>query len=280
MYPLKKNNFLKNNLNVNNQIKQSNKKTEPIINSNSLINTTKVNTNIKSKQQVNNLNTQFYWDKLNQSYPYDSNKKYCIFFNGCCCPPHKGHINSIRQAIKMFPGCKIIMNQLGSSKRHGVPSKFNSKLLQKYISVVFNDSLDIQYMFRASTRRIFSHDFVTESDVLIIIRGEEFEQDELTDSIENIIERQNKKNSHRFRKYIGILNKQNIKVDFVYQDRPITKISASKFMEKLDDYRYKSTLNIETKEDLFELMEFIPKEIKLKDKYKIIKRLLSFNTFV
>lgn len=266
MYPLNKNNkFLKNNINCNLRGTECQPNKTPI---------TELNT--QTIKPIN-LETEYYWEILKQSYPYDKTKKYCVFFNGCCCPPHKGHINSIRQAIKMFPGCKVIMNQLGSSKRHGVPSKFNSYLLQKYLSEVFDNSPNIKYMFRESTKTIFSHKFITESNVVIIIRGEEFESG---DNIQKVIKNKNKKNFDRFSKYINKLNSMNIKVDFVSQTRPIDKVSATKFMEKLDEYRYKKEKNEESKIDLYELMEFIPDEISSSKKYQIIKKLLSYDTYV
>ena len=268
MYPInkKKNNFLKNNINcplsTTYTVKQQNQPIQPI-----------QQTKVLEKEKK--LSTEFYWEKLNQTYPYDSNKKYCIFFNGCCCPPHKGHIDSIREAREMFPGCKIIMNQLGASKRHGIPSNFNSYLLKKYLKDVF-DSSSIKYMFRENTRTIFSHEFIMKADVVIIIRGEEFEE---FDNIKEIIKEKNASNANRYKKYIKKLNDLGIKVDFVYQSRPIDKVSATKFMEKLDEYKYKYTLNMVKKEDLYELMNFIPNEVKTKDKYKIIKKILSFNTY-
>ena len=232
----------------------------------------------KNNTKEYSLKTEFYWEILKQKYPYDSKKKYCVFFNGCCCPPHKGHIESIKSAISMLPGCKVIINQLGASKRHGVPSKYNSELLKKYLSVVFGNSPDIQYMFRATNKEIFTHKFVTNSDVLVVIRGEEFED---INSI-NIVEETNKTNKineQRFKKYIKKLNEINIKIDFYLQSRQIDKISATKFMESLDIYKYKQKKGIETKEDFYIIMDFIPDKISFKDKYKIVKKLLSYNTY-
>jgi nicotinamide mononucleotide adenylyltransferase len=265
MYPInkKKNNFIKNNINcplsITHTIKHPVQQTHQI------------------QVKESNIKTEFYWEKLKQKYPYDSDKKYCIFFNGCCCPPHKGHIDSIREARDMFPGCKVIVNQLGASKRHGIPSEFNSYLLKKYLIDVFDSSSNIKYMFREKTRTIFSHEFIMKADVVIIVRGEEFEE---FDNIIKVINEKNVKNADRYKKYIKKLNNMGIKVDFIYQSRPIDKVSATKFMEKLDEYKYKHTLNMVKKDDLYELMNFIPNEVKSKDKYKIIKKILLFNTYV
>ena len=238
---------------------------------------TKLNNENKNNKEQS-LKTEFYWECLNNKYPYDSKKKYCIFFNGCCCPPHKGHIESIKSAMTMLPGCKVIINQLGLSKRHGVPSKYNSELLKKYLSVVFANSPDIQYMFRATNRQIFTHEFVSNSDVLVVIRGKEFEDIDQNNTLKEI-NKNNKVNEERFKKYIKKLNDINIKIDFYLQSRQIDKISATKFMECLDNYKYKQSIRKETKNDFFTIMDFIPDEISFKDKYKIIKKLLTFDTY-
>ena len=103
----------------------------------------------------------------------------------------------------MLPGCKVIINQLGSSSRHGVPSEYNSELLQKYLSNVFKNNSNIKYMFRASNNKIFTHDFITNCDVLVIIRGDEIKENNKLDVIAKSI---NDKNKYRFSKYIDKLN--------------------------------------------------------------------------
>lgn len=225
--------------------------------------------------QNNTIKTEFFWENLNQKYPFNHKLKYCVFFNGCCCPPHKGHIASIKEAFHMLPGCKVIINQLGSSVRHGVPSNYNSELLQKYLSVVFNNSPNIKYMFRASNKDIFTHDFVTNCDVLIIIRGDEVEEYNKRDIVKNI----NKKNEQRFSKYIKKLNNYGIKVDFYMQYRNVNKVSATKFIEKLNEYKNKLYKRKETNEDLYMVMDFIPEEIDFETRYRIVKTLLKFDTW-
>lgn len=254
--------FLRNNLNCtmhNNIIDQQNNNIQ------------------KNIIEKTNLKTEFYWENLNQPYPYNPKLNYCVFFNGCCCPPHKGHIDSIRSAIQMLPGCKVIINQLGSSSRHGVPSEYNSELLQKYLSNVFKNNSNIKYMFRASNNKIFTHDFITNCDVLVIIRGDEIKENNKLDVIAKSI---NDKNKYRFSKYIDKLNNYGIKVDFYMQWRNVNKVSATKFIEKLNIYKKKKYESKETKEDLYELMNFIPEEIEFYTKYQIIKKLLKFKTFV
>ncbi len=128
---------------------------KPFVNINNQQNLKDNNNNFK---EIFDLETNFYWINYGQKYPVNTNLKYCIFFNGCCCPPHIGHINSIKDAISVFgPECKIIINHIGSSKRHGVPSKFSSYMFQKYLNDIFGTKSNIDYLFRAKNKNIFFH---------------------------------------------------------------------------------------------------------------------------
>ena len=71
-------------------------------------------------------------------------------------------------------------------------------------------------------------------------------------------------------------NKFGIKVDFYYQTRDIENISATKFMEAIDRYKYKFEQNTHTNEDFYSIMDFIPDEINPDSKYKIVKKLLIY----
>ncbi len=230
-----------------------------------------------------NLKTDFFWENIGQDYPFNPKLNYCIFFNGCCCPPHIGHINSIKQVFSVFgDNCKIIINQIGNSKRHGVPSSYNSFLLKLYLDVVFDNNPNIQYMFRARNREIFFHPFVLNSNVLVIVRGDELDYDSNTNEKTNsqIISEVNLKNLRRYSKYISLLNKKNIKIDFWFQPRDIDTISASKFIEALHNYKYKKFMHTDKSSDLYNVLYFIPDEFNIKYKYKIVKKLLTFDTFV
>jgi len=222
--------------------KNSKNNQNKVINKKFLTNNFTIHNNIIDQQknivEKNNLQTEFYWENLNQTYPYNPKLNYCVFFNGCCCPPHKGHIDSIRSAIQMLPGCTVIINQLGSSSRHGVPSEYNSELLQKYLSNVFKNNSNIKYMFRASNKKIFTHYFITNCDVLVIIRGDETTE---TNKLDIITKDINDKNKYKFSKYINKLNNLGIKVDFYMQLRNVNKLSATKFIEKINIYKKKNT---------------------------------------
>lgn len=222
------------------------------------------------------LTSKIYWENLNHEYIINSNYKYCIFINGCFCPPHKGHINSIHEAIKIFgPNAKIIINQIGSSYRHGVPKEFNKYMMETYINTIFKSNPNIKLFFRARNKEIFLNDFVLNSDVLVIVRGDEVDSEDKETSIDSI----NKTYIRKFSKIIHYLNKKYIKVDFIFQFRPINEVSATRFVELLGIYKKKCSEHKECIEDMFELYYMMPEQIDIETKYKIIKQLISFNTY-
>jgi hypothetical protein len=223
-----------------------------------------------------NLKTGFYWEDLDQKYPYDPKLKYCIYFRGCCCPPHKGHIDSIRDAVKNFNECKIIINQVCSLSRHGTPVDFNSELLQKYLKAVFPNK-EISYMLKSSSDQVFKNDFVLDSDVLLIIRGDEIDSNNFNKQY--IVDMQNKNREIKMKKYIEFLNKHEIKVDFIMQKRNVNKVSATKFIEKINIYKDKLSKNKDTKKELLDLMKYIPNELNYDEKNEIINQIIKYNTW-
>jgi hypothetical protein len=232
-------------------------------------------------KELIDLETDFYWLNMGNKYPVNPKLKYCIFFNGCCCPPHIGHINSIKEIFSVFgPDCKVIINHIGSSKRHGVPSKYSSYLFKKYINDIFKNNYDIEYLFRAKNRQIIYHPYTINSNVFVIVRGDELDNEYLVkQNYKELVTKINKKNIQRFGKYVEILNSKNIKLDFYMQIRDVNTISATKFMESLDNYKLKKKLQIHNSTDFFKILDFIPEEIDYKTKCIIAKKLLSFETY-
>jgi phosphopantetheine adenylyltransferase len=229
-----------------------------------------------NNKQKQDLKTSFYWEDLKQKCPYNPKLKYCIYFRGCCCPPHIGHINSIKMAVKQFPGCKVIVNQIGCSKRHGTPTDFNSELLQKYLSVIFKNT-QVKYILKESSKNIFKSDYVIDSDVLVIIRGDEINNDNFNK--EYAIEMYKKKKEIKNKNYIKFLNKNGVKLVFLMQGRNVNKISASKFIEHLNIYKNKLSKGHNAQKYLEKVMSFIPNELNYEEKNEIIKKMLEFKTW-
>lgn len=234
------------------------------------------NANINKKNK-DKLKTEFYWEYLNQKCPYNPKLKYCIYFKGCCCPPHKGHLNSIKSAVKQFPGCKIIINHVCSASRHRVPIYFSSELFKKYLSIIFKKN-ELKYMLNVSSTEIFKNNFVTNSDCLIIIRGDEYTTSSRFFN-EKTINLKNEENKKRDKKYISFLNQKNIKVNYIFEKRNTNLISATEFIKHLNIYKNKLSNNVESKKYLDKVKSFIPDELNSNEKYKIIKKLIEFDTY-
>jgi glycerol-3-phosphate cytidylyltransferase-like family protein len=233
-----------------------------------------------SQMTINrDLSINIYWENLDDKYPINPSYKYCVFINGCFCPPHKGHINSVRKAIEIFgPNTKIIINQIGSTSRHGVPKDFNKYMMETYINTVFKSNPNIKLLFRARNKEIFLNDFVLNSDVLVIIRGDETDEDDRDD--EHCLQEINstyKKKFKKISKYLG--KKKHIKLDILFQFRPHNKVSATRFIQLLNIYKKKYNNGYDCIEDMFELYYMMPEELDLETKYSIIKKLITFNTY-
>lgn len=230
------------------------------------------------------LKTNIYWENLEHKYPINPNFKYCIFINGCFCPPHKGHINSIKKAIEIFgPKAKIIVNQIGSSGRHGVPKDFNKYMMETYINTVFKSNPNIKLFFRASSKQIFYDEFVLNSDVVIVIRGDEVDDEDREDS--SCLDEINEHYKNKFKKISKFLAKKFIKLDVLFQFRPVTEVSATRFIELVNIYKKKMLKYGQNQsksvmiDDMFELYYMMPEELDIETKYSIIKKIITFDTY-
>ncbi len=226
----------------------------------------KINKKYSDQIIYTHLSIDIIWESLGHKYIPDPNLVYTIFINGCFCPPHKGHIESIKNAIEVFgPNTNIIVNQLGYSKRHGVPSEISKYMMQFYIEKIFGLSNKLKLFFREPNKNIFKNELVLNSDVVVFVRGDELGLDEHT----NInIKLTNEYYIYKSRQVIKFLNKKGIKVDFLLQTRPINQISSTIFVKKLMDVS-KGVIK-----DTTPLFEFMPNELTLKDKIYLIKKII------
>lgn len=232
----------------------------------------KYSININNLEDIiltNNIN--FYWEDLNQNYPINKRKNYLIYFKGCFGPPTIGHMNAIKKIINYFGSdVKIIINQLGLTKRHGIDKEYNKYIMKKYINTLFPNN-NISLLFRARFYDIKNHPYLDKTDVFIIIKGCEENIDEISDieKIENIYTKQVKN-------YKNFLFELNIKLDFILQNRPHNEISASKFIKCLINYKDKLNNNLSLETEIDKILKFIPYEIKLKDTIKIVDKLINY----
>ena len=131
-------------------------------------------------------------------------------------------------------------------------------------------------MLKSSSDQVFKNDYVLNSDVLLIIRGDEIDSNNFNKQY--IVDMQNKNREIKMKKYIEFLNKHEIKVDYIMQKRNVNKVSATKFIEKINIYKDKLSKNKDTKKELEDLMKYIPNELNYDEKNEIINQIIKYNT--
>ncbi len=179
------------------------------------------------KQNKNNMNNKtkstFYWECLDQNYPFNPHKKYLIYFKGCYCPPTRGHFDTVKRFTDMGSNIHVMIHQMGSQRRHGIPYHLNKEIWETYIEELLpqNQVYLIRY---ESSEEILELPNIDYFDTVIYIRGNEHYN----------IKKTQRSNLNRFRSIIRRLNRRNIRMDFYYLKRPDTKkLSATKFTKML-----------------------------------------------
>ena len=165
----------------------------------------------------------FYWECLGQSYPFDPSKTYLIYFKGCYCPPTRGHFDTVKRFIDLGPNIHVMIHQIGSSRRHGVPYHLNQEIWETYIDKLLPP--DRVHLIRYNSNEdILDMDIINSIDTVIYLRGNE----------DYDIHHTEKSNRERFRSIIRRLNRRGVKMDFYYVQRPdVRQLSATKFTRTL-----------------------------------------------
>ncbi len=168
-------------------------------------------------------NSAFYWESLNQSYPFDPTKKYLIYFKGCFCPPHRGHFDAIKTFLDIGLNIHVMIHQIGSERRHGVPYHLNREIWQTYIDELL--PTDRVHLVRYNdVDDILDLSIINTINRVIYIRGNENYDISSTES----------SNRHKFSSTIRKLNRIGIQMDFYYMNRPEShNLSATKFTKTL-----------------------------------------------
>ena len=168
--------------------------------------------------------SSFYWESLNQKYVFNPRKKYLIYFKCCCCPPHRGHFETIKKLVDMGPNVYAMVHQIGSERRHGVPYNLNRKIWKTFI----NELLPRDRVFLKKCNNLGEINDVIDRidgiDTVVYIRGNE-------DYDINQTERSTRS---RFKRIKQQLNYSGIKLDFYFADRPLkNKLCATNFIRNL-----------------------------------------------
>ena len=165
----------------------------------------------------------FYWECLGQTYPFDKNKKYLIYFKGGFCPAHRGHFGVVKMFTGLGNNISVMIHQIGSKRRHGVPYKLNKEIWRTYINELLPHNR--VYLTRYdSFDDIYDLNIINNIDRIIYIRGNEGHDIKETEN----------NNKYRFKYDVKRLANMGIGIDFYYLNRPnADSLSATKFISKL-----------------------------------------------
>ena len=203
--------------------------------------------------------------------PLNPGKNYVIYFRGCFCPPHRGHFETIEHFLQMGPNFKVIIDQIGSEKRHGVPYSVNRKIWQTYIKELLpSNRVSLNSFDRFED--ILEHKFITDpqTDVLLYLRGNEGQN--VSQAIASL--------KDRFQDIIRELAYLRVELDFLYVKRHRKDtLSASKFVKTLANYNKHGCLcqKCRRKRNLIAKIEyFLPVNLSDRNKNRIINTLTKF----
>lgn len=198
-------------------------------------------------------NPTFIWERNREGLRMHPDRNYLFYYRGCFCPPHIGHFEDAAKYLK-YPNVRMIIHQMGGS-RHGVPRTVNRKIWNWYIDELLpQDKIDL-VQYNNETRRFpRDHPWLKDSDVIIIMRGDEVETD--LKSYERL-------DYHRWGFVIKNARQYNIDVVFLYHLRYHESISATAFTDSLINYK-------QGKHPIDEVYKFLPHKLSLTTKNKII----------
>ena len=216
------------------------------------------------------------FENITKNLIIDPNKKYCLYYKGCFCPPHIGHFDNIRRYIENNSNVKIIVNQQASFSRHHVPKDVSINIMKTYIKELLPYDR-VSLVFRESKYNLLEHPFVKEADVFVNLRGNEkkrkYEQIFLqpiknNDKVNGIVMgiKKDAINIISNKYFNKELLRQHKHVIYYYTVRNENGPSATKFTDTLTKYKN----NEATYEDV---IKFLPQKLTEHIKKYIISRL-------
>lgn len=195
---------------------------------------------------------EFIWSNNNKNFNYDPNKNYLLYFRGCCCPPHKGHLQSIQEIVQNRTNFVIIIDQLGTQSRHGVPFRISREIWKEFIKYSLPQVkviLEKGQFFQKHWKHHFDN-----INTVLFVRG-----DEGKISHSKIEQHFNHKHQYKLR----FFKKHNIEV-FYYGGIRDPKLSATHFVTHLLRNRHVF--------DLDHIYDFLPNSLP----QKLALRILSY----
>ncbi len=209
---------------------------------------------------------EYVWEKMGMTLDIKKNHNYIIYFNGCFCPPHRGHYNSINDIVKNNKNIKVIINikQKNNDTRHGIPKYINIAIWKEYIKHMFpKNSVSLQRGNFMTDKNFINHDFIKQADTVIFVRGDEG------------LDHRTIKNSFETKKksILKLLSKENKKIMFYYNSR-VKNLSATDFVKHLINFKIYHQGKTKCKPCYSILYSFLPSNLPNHVCKKIIKKLL------
>lgn len=194
------------------------------------------------------MNKDFVLVEEKENIKLNKDKKYVFYYRGCFCPPHVGHFRVLKNIAKnnKYGNIKIIVDQIGSVKRHGVDKSINIKIMRLYIRYI---NVPISIVHYDSSSDMSNHPFLRDCDCVFKVRGLE-EMSDIPKCVNNANELKYSLRKRGIRLYCYIIKRPNLNT-----------ISATEFVKAIEN----------NDPDVF---RFLP-SISQSDKYKVIKYISS-----
>lgn len=200
----------------------------------------------------------FIWERYHDYLKISPHLRYLFYYRGCFCPPHDGHFEGATKYLN-YPNIRMIIHQIGSS-RHGVPIDVNRRIWRRYINELLPDAKIDLVQYNEDTRNLpDTHPWLRETDVLVIMRGDEVTNTKIQERKDYII----------WTSTIDKCHKYKINVIFAYDIRDHEKMSATTFIGDIIQYkRGKCSIDY--------LYKYLPQNLSILTKRKIIHLLAKY----
>lgn len=223
----------------------------------------------------------FLW---NEPYEIDPSKKYLVYYRGCFCPPTKGHFSLVKKWIQ-FPNVTVFIAQIGYSKRHGVPYKYNKRIWKLFIE---KSDLTEEQQKRIVVKRLYGasdmEPFLDRADIVLYIKGNEKEklmqiQQQQQKISKKQLDRERRDYEKNFLKervnMLALLRPLRKPIVFLFDDRTEkNNLSASKLIGQVMEWQ---KLNVKklNDEQMLKIRFFLPESLNDETVGKIWKMLSS-----
>jgi len=194
----------------------------------------------------------------------NSKEKCAVYYHGCFCPPHRGHLESIDLILNhiKYNNLKLFINQIGNS-RHGISRETNYYIMKTYLKELYSH-IKYKHFEDKDRYKILNDHNLSGISTIIIIKGIEKDADH---NINSPFIRNKLINSNND-KYRYLTKKYNVIV--LYTERGGV-YSGTEFTRSLHEYKNK-------KNNYNKCLEFLP-DIDVNKKNYIIKKLLETELF-